>query len=72
MPFIMGKLAGGLSFGTFSLAIKEKILAHEGRNPQLYASTTTKKEPAKENGTLSRAPAQNKKRRPLASLFSAD
>ncbi|GMR06207.1 MAG: hypothetical protein BMS9Abin25_0791 [Gammaproteobacteria bacterium] len=30
-----GKHAGGLSFGTFSLAIKEKILAHEGRKTWL-------------------------------------
>jgi len=30
-----GKHAGGLSFGTFSLAIKEKILAHEGRKTMI-------------------------------------
>ncbi|MEA1889540.1 MAG: hypothetical protein U9N50_07160 [Pseudomonadota bacterium] len=44
MLFIMGKLAGGLSFGTFSLAIKEKILAHEGRKTYINSRNIINKE----------------------------
>ncbi|MEA1890301.1 MAG: hypothetical protein U9N50_11040 [Pseudomonadota bacterium] len=46
-----GKHAGGLSFGTFSLAIKEKILAHEGRKHQINSRNQIKKE------SISRTPA---------------
>jgi len=42
-----GKHAGGLSFGTFALAIKEKILAHEGRNFLRCACTINKNENTK-------------------------
>jgi len=54
MISILGKYAGGLSFGTFSLAIKEKILALEGEK---YASIQENK--IKRN-QISRAPAQKK------------
>ena len=40
-----GKHAGGLSFATFSLAIKEKILAQEGRKTQINSGTRTKNTP---------------------------
>ncbi|GMR06376.1 MAG: hypothetical protein BMS9Abin25_0968 [Gammaproteobacteria bacterium] len=57
MIFIMGKHAGGLSFGTFSLAIKEKVLAHKGRKTRLNPGKRIKRKPQVKD-QASNAPAQ--------------
>jgi len=53
-----GKHAGGLSFCTFSLAIKEKVLAHKGRKTRIKSRNRIKKKTPMKGEIPSRAPAQ--------------